>query len=269
MTFLCRGRWRALLALYMAFALPLHLLPVKLPAQAGGVEVVYTGPDEYQITRPMACPLGLTGGFLGNFFGYEYAGYEWTDDWQRDRVLDPVHHSIAEYVPRGDPYFIVSRDDRARWIEPRITVRCTITEWWSGGRIQRTLARFKTIAHGGTVQECGSGGGSSWELKPNPAPYDSNYDPYADHDAISADGMCGDGSTEEASTGETVPTGNGTQYQPGDNTGGETVDWGTGIGNGGTSVCGTQAVVEYVCIDIFDPETGTWGQWSCGYATTC
>jgi hypothetical protein len=67
--------------------------------------------------------------------------------------------------------------------------------------------------------------------------------------------------------GGSVGTGGGTQYAAGDYTGGETVDWNTGVGNGGGSECGAAAVVEYVCIDYWD---GTqWVEWSCGYATTC
>ncbi len=103
----------------------------------------------------------------------------------------------------------------------------------------------------------GGTGTSSGELA---AVYDVAYDPYATTEASCG----GTGGT----TGGTGGTG-GTQYGPGDPTGGETVDWGTGIGNGGTSVCGQLAVVEYVCIDIYNESTGKWEQYSCGYATTC
>lgn len=89
-----------------------------------------------------------------------------------------------------------------------------------------------------------------------------NYDPYSSGSECpppeeGADVSGGSGS------------GSGTYYQPGENTGGETVDWGTGQGDGGTSVCGADAVVEYVCIDIFNEETGQWESYSCGYATVC
>jgi len=86
------------------------------------------------------------------------------------------------------------------------------------------------------------------------------YDPYSDG---GDDSGCGAGSTSGGDDG----SGSGTQYQPGDHTGGETVDWNTGVGNGGSSACGATAVVEYVCIDIWDGEK--WNEWSCGYATTC
>jgi hypothetical protein len=77
-----------------------------------------------------------------------------------------------------------------------------------------------------------------------------------------------DGSEEPACGGDGDGSGSGTQYQHGDYTGGETVDWNSGMGNGGTSVCGTDAKVEYICIDIWVEGQG-WVEWSCGYATTC
>ena len=85
-----------------------------------------------------------------------------------------------------------------------------------------------------------------------------DYDPY--DPMVEGWGTDAGGCTQE---------GSGTQYQPGDYTGGETVDWGTGQGNGGTSACGDQAVVEWVCIDVYNLETGTWEEWGCGYVTTC
>jgi hypothetical protein len=100
----------------------------------------------------------------------------------------------------------------------------------------------------------GSGAGSTGgtELIENVA-----YDPYDPMVSAYADG------------GAAYDCGSGTQYEPGDYTGGETVDWGTGTGNGGTSVCGDKALVEYVCIDVYNPETGFWEEWGCGYVTTC
>jgi len=90
------------------------------------------------------------------------------------------------------------------------------------------------------------------------SPYDdgsSSGSGYDDCTGGDADGPADDGS--------------GTQYQPGDYTGGETVDFGTGMGNGGTSVCGATAVVEYVCIDVWNNEMGRWEEWACGYVTSC
>jgi hypothetical protein len=88
-------------------------------------------------------------------------------------------------------------------------------------------------------------------------PYGFQYDPYAD----SSTGSCSGGSDGGGDSGS------GPQYRPGDYTGGETVNWQTGQGDGGTSVCGTAARVEYVCIDIWNGSD--WTEWGCGYVTTC
>lgn len=106
----------------------------------------------------------------------------------------------------------------------------------------------------------GSGGGggcgdSREEL------YEADYSVYEDGSRPATEGGCAGG----GGSGE----GSGTQYQPGQSTGGETVDWGTGVGNGGSSVCGDKAVVEYICIDVYNERSGQWETWSCGYATTC
>ncbi|MFL5613550.1 MAG: hypothetical protein ACJ796_07820 [Gemmatimonadaceae bacterium] len=67
-------------------------------------------------------------------------------------------------------------------------------------------------------------------------------------------------------SGDTV--GSGIQYSPGDYTNGETVSWATGIGDGGQSVCGGRAQVDYICID-YQNDGGEWVEWGCGYATVC
>jgi hypothetical protein len=87
----------------------------------------------------------------------------------------------------------------------------------------------------------------------------AEYDPY--DPAYQADGCDGD---DEAGSG-----GSGIQYQEGDHTNGETVDWNTGIGNGGDSACGEDAVVEKICIEIWNAIDNKWNVYSCGYATTC
>lgn len=91
---------------------------------------------------------------------------------------------------------------------------------------------------------------------PTPFAAFAEYDPY---DSGGSGGNCSD----DGAGGE----GSGTQYSPGDHTGGETVDWNTGVGDGGSSACGQLAVVEYICIDTWNGSE--WKQWSCGYATTC
>lgn len=96
----------------------------------------------------------------------------------------------------------------------------------------------------------GGGGGDPAALISSP-----DYDPYS---RLSTGGCSGGGESG----------GSGTPYQPGDHTGGETVSWGSGAGNGGTSACGADAVVEYVCIDYWVDGVG-WVEWGCGYVTTC
>ena len=106
---------------------------------------------------------------------------------------------------------------------------------------------------------CAVGGsGGTGGTGPHASVTDPAYDPYSD--PYSDEEGCGEGTG--GGGGNT-----GVPYEPGDYTGGGTVDWGTGIGNGGTSACGAEAVVEYICIDIMT-EQG-WREWSCGYATTC
>lgn len=100
---------------------------------------------------------------------------------------------------------------------------------------------------------CGAGGDVPIDL--------AEYDPYA---ATRTTPPGGSGDEDCGGTG----SGGGTQYEPGDNTGGETVDWLTGTGTGGRSACGDNAIVEYVCIDEWVEGTG-WVEWGCGYVTTC
>jgi hypothetical protein len=97
---------------------------------------------------------------------------------------------------------------------------------------------------------CTSTGGTSVDYDPSDPGYDPS-DPNGDG--------CGD---------DSGGTPSGTQFEPGQSTGGETVTWSGGVGNGGRSACGSLAVVEYVCIDVWDEERG-WVEWDCGYVTTC
>jgi len=89
----------------------------------------------------------------------------------------------------------------------------------------------------------------------------AEYDPYAEEDA--------EDDCDGSSTGNGGGAGSGEQYEPGQNTGGETVDWNTGIGNGGTSSCGGLAVVEYVCVYVWNDSSQKWNLFSCGFVTTC
>ncbi|SOD03029.1 hypothetical protein SAMN05216486_10747 [bacterium JGI 053] len=220
--------------------------------------------------RPGACPTGVHGGLVGFFFGYEHAGHSWTDDWELKENLDPVDHARAKYVPEGDPFYIVSRDRRARWYHPAFIARCQIFESWYRGRIVASEIDVKVETNLGEVKECGGAGGGGWggtELLPEGESdvFGDSYDPYSDGggDDCTTTDTGGDGGG-----GDDTDTGSGVPYSPGDHTGGETVDWGTGRGNGGSSACGTTAVVEYLCIDYWVEGVG-WVEWSCGYATTC
>jgi hypothetical protein len=140
-------------------------------------------------------------------------------------------------------------------------VRCTAIWKYYQGRVVDVRDRYRTEANFGTVEECktgwGSGGGGT-QLTDDSGDV---YDPYDPGSCNEAGDPYGGGGNEGGDSGS------GTQFGPGDSTGGETVDWGTGVGNGGTSVCGAAAVVEYVCIDIMT-EIG-WKQWDCGYVTSC
>ena len=129
------------------------------------------------------------------------------------------------------------------------------TAGWNIRGFGLTFGSLRTVAAANCPgpQPCHTGGGTEVDQPagPNTEPGSDGYDPY------SSDSGCGSGGS----------SGSGTQYYPGDNTGGETVDFGTGIGNGGQSACGEAAVVEFVCIDIYNEEG--WVSWACGYVTSC
>jgi hypothetical protein len=223
--------------------------------------------DQETTVRPGACPTAVHGGLVGFFFGYEHAGHSWTDDWQLKENLDPVNHARAKYVPEGDPFYIVSRDNRARWYHPAFIARCQIFESWFMGRIVASEIDVRVEVNLGEVKECASGsGGGATQLLPD-GDYDlygDGYDPYYGGDECTTVYDGGD----DGGGGGGTDSGSGIPYSPGDHTGGETVDWGTGVGNGGSSACGPTAVVEYICIDYWEEGVG-WVEWSCGYATTC
>ncbi|HEX9937498.1 MAG TPA: hypothetical protein VGB15_10255 [Longimicrobium sp.] len=87
----------------------------------------------------------------------------------------------------------------------------------------------------------------------------AEYDPY---DPANQDEDC-EGEDEGGGGGS------GIQYGEGDFTNGETVDWNTGMGNGGVSACGQAARVEKVCVEIWNDVGQKWDIYACGYATTC
>lgn len=228
--------------------------------EVGPQQVTTVSADEYYVTQAMPCPYGLTGGFIGDAFGFWHAGYSWPDDWRRQQVLEPLSGSLARYVPWSGAYSLTSRDGKARWTDPSIDVVCSRETHYLFGHIVGTTDWYKVVATGGTVSKiCPPSGSGGTQLTYSAS--DEDYDPYSSGGNTS----CGD--DDGGGTGGDGEDNTGTQYKPGDYTGGGTVDWGTGIGNGGTSKCGATAVVEYICIDLMT--AGGWVEWSCGFATTC
>lgn len=137
--------------------------------------------------------------------------------------------------------------------------------WWWGFNFEGTQQQFDLEEDSRSnrrsqdaCEPCTSTGGGSQPVQYSVG--DGSYDPYAEGPS---DGEGCDGS----SGGDGGGTGSGTQFGEGDSTGGETVDWGTGVGNGGSSECGDAAVVRWVCIDIYID--GVWQKYDCGWATTC
>lgn len=88
----------------------------------------------------------------------------------------------------------------------------------------------------------------------NDDPRGVDYDPYADG------GEC-------ATSGSGSSTATYSEPYDGAYTGGQTVDFDSGMPDGGTSICGSEAVLAYVCVDI-TYEDGTKAS-KCGWATTC
>lgn len=201
------------------------------------------------------CDLRLPPRFAYPFAGgIETAGVQFLTSWQ-SFVLTAPRPSLNWYhaIPDRHP---ISVDGDHRWDDAAVRVHCYVVRNPYG-----LIHHRDPVATGGVVRRLPSacqGGTDDF------APITSDaYDPYGD-------GEPGPGSDCEStgSEGAGESGASGTQYEPGDATGGETVDWATGRGNGGQSVCGDQAVVEYLCIDVWVDDVG-WVVWSCGFATTC
>ena len=229
----------------------------------------FTSTDGYSdIVVPTTCPLYLRGGLPGWLFGIPHAGHRWTAAWDRGEVLSP-DHARARYHPQSyDGYASYGKGDYieayysdARWYKPQIDVKCTAVDHYFAGRWIGRDESYDPYKYYGTVEECTRSSGSGG----TPLIDDSGYDIYSpDYGSYSCKEIPGGSSGSEGEGS----TGSGTQYGPGDSTGGETVNWSTGVGDGGGSVCGAAAVVEYVCIDIYYEGVG-WVEWGCGYVTSC
>jgi len=224
---------------------------------------------------PRSCSLGLGPRFSAPYgHGVYFQGQEFLTDWKSDDQSPPLE-STELYHASPDPHPF-SVDRKYRWNNSGVEVYCYIV------RTPYYVSHAATLTgnYRGTLQRvelaCGEGGGGGggygeWGTGTEIAPVtDAEYNPY-DPGLSSGEPMLSltNGEAEDCNESGSGSTNTGTQYEPGDYTGGETVDWGTGEGNGGTSVCGSKALVEYVCIDTYNPETGFWEEWGCGYVTTC
>jgi len=184
------------------------------------------------------------------FHGVIFESKEFLTDW-RSTHLPPPHPSFNWYEPTPNPD-PVSRDGNYYWYNAGVQVHCEVE------RNPYGITNLRTpVAYRGALRSRRSA--CNGETPVTNVGYEE-FDPYEPYSP-------GEGDCTPSGTGS--GGGSGIQFQPGDYTGGETVDWATGVGNGGTSVCGAAARVEYVCIELYDETVGKWYPWSCGYATTC
>jgi len=171
-------------------------------------------------------------------------GHEWNTEWRATSSSMPLP-PLSWYAPVGTNS-IKSEDGHAIWINAQIRVAC-----WIWNALDVIVRHYDPIGYSGTVQPCDG-------TRPGRTAY-AEYDPY---DPEPYDGDCYDPTSSGGG-------GTGIQFQPGDYTNGETVDWNTGTGNGGMSECGAAAKVEYTCIDVWNDKNQRWDTFSCGFATTC
>lgn len=222
-------------------------------------ETEVTLDDDVEVTAAgYACPKAIVGAEIpGNIHPYHTTAV--------GRLWSPLPRKrITGYSPKGIPkaeYSIMN----GPWVsnDGVIAILDGVVEGWCLFRPNRTrialgklhVFRFEgNYIDGSTLTFLDGDNCDTAE--------EATYDPYeSEFDECSGDGS---GGGSGGGTG-----GSGTQYSSGDYTGGETVNWHTGIGDGGTSVCGESARVEYICIEIYNEEISQWETWSCGYATVC
>lgn len=237
----------------LRITLALFLLCLVVPAHSSA----QSGADD----ELAACPPRAGFYFISPYTSQTYAGYALRGS--ADSFLRRVYYLFSAVPSQGGTGWRASGTFWLYGWECRIG---TITGLLAPGLERLEFAESQSLA-------CSGSGGGGWDggtetgLMPvTNEIQDPSYDPY---DAGSGDCESGEpggeGGGGDGSDGQGT---GGTQYQPGDNTGGETVDWGTGIGNGGTSACGTRDIVDYVCIDVWVDGAG-WVEWACGYVTTC
>ncbi|HET7231715.1 MAG TPA: hypothetical protein VFJ16_17015 [Longimicrobium sp.] len=209
---------------------------------------------QYSQLEPMACPYRLNQ-FRVAVEAPSGEKYFFVADWIHasnigsgvSSAFYDVDTTLGPYSPLG----LTSDDGKARWKYPGIYVSCHKRVYYRADRsIENVVPIYRVEYTEGDIQELASTCGPKTSY--------AEYDPYAptNDEDCSHDGSGSGG-------------GSGIQFEPGDSTGGETVDWQTGIGNGGVSACGTAATVEYICIDLWNDFEQKWDLYSCGYATTC
>lgn len=220
--------------------------PLLMAVLSGTTDVTASGQRVYAYSEPAACTT-----FYKPIEGVtHHSGGEFNISWF---IMSPQYGPVTY---QGEPSPAYSTNRKLIWTNPTSNVTCFI-DWYYllPGNSMDAFFRWHINFYGGTVSTCTSGGGGGPFTVLDDA-YDP-YDPAYFQDPSSAP-ACGGG------TG----TGGGTQYSPGDHTGGETVDWNTGIGTGFPSDCGPLAIVDYVCIDLWKDGVG-WVTWGCGYITRC
>lgn len=236
---------------------------------------------------PIAAPGGIRADVA---FPTDAAGYEYEPDtgelacpailqshvqyWVNINAVGPrlftfyAPHVRQTYLGKGVYRYrmTIGKSHDGQWMaEGSWTGRCIGFGQWGIGKV---LTFEGTIWRVSDDLACGGSGGGGDTGLAEVSYYGDEYDPYSAYETTNSGGAdCPTGGG--GSGGGDTDSGSGTQYQPGDYTGGEMVDWGTGIGNGGTSECGLAAQVEFVCIDEYNPDTDEWEHWGCGWATTC
>jgi hypothetical protein len=207
-----------------------------------------------QVETPAPCPEGVDPGWIG--YPANIIPFDDGDDSGRFLVFMLTDPNALTHGPRASVSYVTVPSTpwdidniHKEWRSAAIDCDCfwlTIwpQQWW----VVQERWKYGTVETSDGEQDCDD----PTQLT------DVAYDPYGEPS----------GSTDCAGQGGTG-TGSGIQFQPGDYTGGETVDWRTGVGNGGSSACGASAVVEWVCIDVWNPEKRRWDQYDCGYSTVC
>jgi hypothetical protein len=246
-----------------ALVIPLPVLPHGAHAQSTyETSVQGSGYEDMAVGefRDVPCEYSYAPSFY-SYYGVEFEGQMFRSEWRSKRSNFPLPAWNWYYA--YPMHTVVSNNGKYRWENAEIQVHC----WVYRSLYVFTIHRDHVASLGELVELCEG----DWRVDARREDeYDdgdgssrlgsSRYDPYARSGGTTK--FCA-----EDNDGGGGGTG-GTQYYPGDYTGGETVTWDGGVGTGGYSACGQDARVEYVCIDVWVEGVG-WTEWSCGYTTTC